>query len=304
MDTKEIKVGAIDSIRLDIYLTSILKDVSRAYIQKLIKSGLVLIDGKPIKAKHIVRKGEYIQIKLPQREQKMIMPENLPLDILYEDQSIAIVNKPKGMVVHPALGNCSGTLVNALLYHIDKLSTATDIIRPGIVHRLDKNTSGILVIAKNNFAHKSLVQQLKDRSMKRVYMALVHGVMNLDMGTINAPIGRNPQNRKSMAVRKETGREAITHYKVLERFDKYTLVEASLETGRTHQIRVHMAYINHPIVGDAVYTRKKNEFLIKSQLLHSAVLGFIHPETREYMEFKKELPDDFREVLQMLKKDR
>ncbi|HSH36176.1 RluA family pseudouridine synthase [Schnuerera sp.] len=301
MELVEFYVDDKDNKRLDSYVTNKLDNISRNYVQKLIKEGLILVNGNISKARYLVKRGDFIQIQLPPPKEKKPIPENLPLNIVYEDEDIVIVNKPEGMVVHPAKGNGSGTLVNALLYHIDKLSFLNDSIRPGIVHRLDKDTSGLLVIAKNNYAHNSIVQQLKKRSVKRVYRALVYGRMELDEGTINAPIGRNPIYRKTMTVKNEKGKEAITHFKVLEKFHEYTLIEAFLETGRTHQIRVHMAYIDHPIVGDLVYCKRKNEFNLETQLLHAMKLGFIHPRTGNYMEFESEYPEDFKRVLKLLR---
>lgn len=301
MELLEFYVEDFDNKRLDSYLAYRLDDVSRSYIQKLIKEGLILVNGNEIKARYRVKMGDYIQIKFPNREQKEPIPENLPLDIVFEDRDIVIVNKPEGMVVHPAPGNPTGTLVNALLYHVDSLYPSKDILRPGIVHRLDKDTSGLLVVAKNEIAYNSLIQQLKSRDVERIYEALVYGVLDSDEGTINVPIGRHPVDRKRMTVRKENGKEAITHFKVLEKFQDYTLLEASLETGRTHQIRVHMAYINHPIVGETVYSKRKNEFGLKSQLLHARKLGFIHPRRGKYMEFEIELPVKFKKVLEILR---
>ncbi|WP_025641021.1 RluA family pseudouridine synthase [Schnuerera ultunensis] len=301
MELLEFYVEDTEGERLDSYLAFRLNNVSRSYLQKLIKEGLVLVNGNGSKARYRVKIGDYIQIKLPEQEQEEPIPENLPLDIIYEDKDIVIVNKPEDMVVHPAPGNPTGTLVNALLYHVDSLYSGKDIIRPGIVHRLDKDTSGLLAVAKNEIAYNSLIQQLKNRSMERIYEALVYGVLNSDEGTINVPIGRHPVDRKRMTVRKENGKEAITHFKALEKFQDYTLLEASLETGRTHQIRVHMAYINHPIVGETVYSKRKNEFGLKSQLLHAKKLGFVHPRRSKYMEFEIELPVKFKKVLEILR---
>lgn len=301
MELLEFYVEDTEGERLDSYLAFRLNNVSRSYLQKLIKEGLVLVNGNGSKARYRVKIGDYIQIKLPEQEQEEPIPENLPLDIIYEDKDIVIVNKPEDMVVHPAPGNPTGTLVNALLYHVDSLYSGKDIIRPGIVHRLDKDTSGLLAVAKNEIAYNSLIQQLKNRSMERIYEALVYGVLNSDEGTINVPIGRHPVDRKRMTVRKENGKEAITHFKALEKFQDYTLLEASLETGRTHQIRVHMAYINHPIVGETVYSKRKNEFGLKSQLLHAKKLGFVHPRRGKYMEFEIELPVKFKKVLEILR---
>lgn len=303
MEIVEFIVQDDEGIRIDSYLTKIIDGVSRSYIQKLIKEGRVLVNDNEIKARYIVNAGDHISVNFPPKKEEKPVPENLHLDIIYEDEYIAIVNKPAGMVVHPAPGNESNTLVNALLFHIDKLYTGNDIKRPGIVHRLDKDTSGIMVVAKDEIAYNSLIQQFKNRSVKRIYLALVHGILDRDQGTIIAPIGRHPVDRKKMAVVNENSKEAITKFKVVERFDKYTLVMASLITGRTHQIRVHMAYIKHPIVGEKLYSRRKNDFGIKTQLLHAYKLGLIHPNSGDYMEFKAELPKDFKELLTSLRKE-
>ncbi|GFN36343.1 RluA family pseudouridine synthase [Tepidimicrobium xylanilyticum] len=302
MDVIEFYVEEGYGIRIDLYLASRLEGLSRNYIQKLIKEGLVLVNGKITKAKYIVNEGDTILLQLPTKEEEKPAPENIPLDIIFEDDYIVIVNKPIGMVVHPGAGNESKTLVNALLFHVDSLYTGNDIQRPGIVHRLDKDTSGLMVVAKNELAYNFLVQQLKNRSVKRNYIALVHGILNLDKGIVVAPIGRHPVDRKKMAVVRENGKEAITHYKVIERFEKYTLLKASLVTGRTHQIRVHMAYINHPIVGENVYSKRKNDLGVKTQLLHANKLGLIHPKTGNYMEFEVGLPEEFKRVLELLRK--
>jgi 23S rRNA pseudouridine1911/1915/1917 synthase len=298
MDLLEIQVDKIENERLDLYLSKELTEMSRTYIHKLIEEGLVLVNGKKPKPRYLVKKGDFIQVELP--EPKKL--ELVPLDIIYQDDDVLIVNKPKGMVVHPAPGNYSNTLVNALLYHVDNLSSVNGVIRPGIVHRLDKDTSGLLIVAKNDKAHRILSEQLKERSVKRVYMALVYGTLDKGKGIINAPIGRHPIDRKKMAVIYKNSKEAITEYKVLERFKDYSLIEASLHTGRTHQIRVHMAYINHPIVGDPVYSKGKNKFGIETQLLHARKLGFFHPRTGEYMEFEVEPPKDFEEIIELLRK--
>lgn len=302
MDLVEICVSKEDNQRLDLYISKELGEISRTYIHKLIKDGLVLVNGKQTKPRYLVKNGDLIQIKLPKQKKFEPAPENISIDIIYEDQDILIVNKPQGMVVHPAPGNYSKTLVNALLYHVDKLSSVNGIIRPGIVHRLDKDTSGLLIVAKNDKAHKILSEQLKVRNMKRIYMALVYGVLDVEEATINAPIGRHPVDRKRMTVIYKNSKEAITHYQILERFIEYSLIEASLQTGRTHQIRVHMAYIKHPIVGDPVYSNRKNEFGINTQLLHAKRLGFFHPRTGEYMEFEAEPPEDFKKVIELLRK--
>lgn len=300
MEKYEIYVDSESNERLDSYVAKQIEGISRTYVHKLIKEGLILVNNKKIKPRYIVKYGDFIHIDLPEPKRIELNPENIPLNILYEDSDIVVVNKPKGMVVHPAPGNESGTLVNALLYQIDTLSSENKDSRPGIVHRLDKDTSGLLVVAKSNVAYRSLLEQFKKRTVKRRYVALVHGKLNIEKATINAPIGRNPVNRKTMAVIDENSKEAITHYKILQEFNEHTLLEITLETGRTHQIRVHMLYIKHPIVGDSVYSRKKNRFGIKTQLLHASNLGFIHPTSGEYIEFEAEVPEDFKEIIRLL----
>lgn len=302
MDLHKFQVNEEKKERLDIYIARKIEDVSRSYINKLIKEGLVLVNGKKKKPKYIVKKGDLIQVNLPEKEGIEPKAEDIPLDIVYEDNNIIVINKPKGMVVHPAPGSPSSTLVNALLNYTDELSTINGENRPGIVHRLDKNTTGLLVVAKNNKTHENLVKQLKERTIKRIYVALVHGVVKNDEGVIDAPIGRNPKNRLKMAVTMVNSKEAITRYKVLERFNKYSLIQLSLETGRTHQIRVHMAYINHPVVGDFQYTKRKNEFGIKTQLLHALKLGLVNPSSGEYMEFHVQPPEEFIKVISTLRK--
>lgn len=304
MNIIEIYVDEDDGERLDSYLAKELNEVSRTFVQKLIKEGLVQVNEKAVKPSYIVETGDYIRVEFPKPKELEIMPEDIPLDIVFQDEDILIINKPQDMVVHPAPGNYSGTLVNGLLFHIDTLSSINGIIRPGIVHRLDKDTSGLLVVAKNDFAHRFLSEELKQRRMKRNYIALVHGVLKKDEGTIDAPIGRHPKDRKKMAVTNKNSKEAITHYKVLDRYDNYSLLELSLETGRTHQIRVHMAYINCPILGDPVYSRGKNEFGLDKQMLHAYRLGFIHPSTKEYVEFKSDLPPYFKKLIDVLENRR
>lgn len=290
--------------RLDVYIADQIEDLSRSYISKLIKKGLVLVNGEIMKPKYIVKTGDLIQVNIPEIKGLEPVPQDIPLNIIYEDEDIIVVNKPKGMVVHPAPGSPNNTLVNALLNYTDKLSDINGKIRPGIVHRLDKDTSGVLVVAKNNEAHMDIAKQLKERTVKRIYIALAHGIFGKDEGIIDAPIGRNPRNRLKMAVTNINSKEAITKYKVLERFDKYTLVELSLYTGRTHQIRVHLSYINHPVVGDSLYTNRKNEFGIKSQMLHAQKIGFKIPSTGEYMEFEAEPLEEFTKVIEILRKNR
>lgn len=304
MNTVEIYVDEYDNERLDSYIAKEIDEVSRSFVQKLIKEGLVLVNGKVKKPSYLVEEGDYIKVEFPKPKKLEIIPEDIPLDIVFQDEDLVIINKPQDMVVHPAPGNYSGTLVNGLLFHIDNLSSINGIIRPGIVHRLDKDTSGLLIVAKNDNSHRFLSEELKQRKIKRYYIALVHGVMNKDEGTINAPIGRHPIERKKMAVTNKNSKEAITHYKVLDRFNNYTLVEVNLQTGRTHQIRVHMAHINYPIVGDPVYSRSKNEFGLEKQMLHAYKLGFIHPTTKEYMEFNTDLPLYFKNIIDKLENKR
>ena len=286
--------------RIDKYLSSVLDGKSRSYIQGVIDEEKVNVNGKIVKSNYKLKTKDVIDLEIPEPTELKVTPENIPLDILYEDKDVIVVNKPQGMVVHPAPGAYDGTMVNALLYHCKDLSGINGIIRPGIVHRIDKDTSGILVVAKNDNAHNILAEQLKDHSMTREYYALVEGVIKEDEGTINRPLARHPKERIKISVVKG-GREAITHFKVIERFKEYTLVKCILETGRTHQIRVHMAYIGHPLVGDPVYGYKKQKFKLQGQMLHAKVLGFIHPSTKEYMQFESPLPDYFTEIINKLK---
>lgn len=289
-------------VRLDIYLCQNLRDISRSYGVKLIESGYVTKDSKPLNKKYKVNAGDAIEVCLPDPEPLDVVAEKISLDIIYEDDDLLVVNKPQGMVVHPAAGNYSGTLVNALMNHCkDSLSGINGVMRPGIVHRLDKDTSGLLLVAKNDVTHLFLSQQLKNRIISRIYLALVNGNPKLDAATINAPIGRNPNNRKKMSVTTKNSREAITHYRVLERFGKYALLECKLETGRTHQIRVHLAYIGHSIVGDKTYGKKKEEFKLQGQLLHAIKIQFIHPKTNEWMTFSAPIPDYFEKILNLLR---
>ena len=291
------------NIRIDKYLSQKLSDLSRSYLQSLIKSENIKVNNKIIKANYKTKEGDNIVVTVPPPIQTDIKAENINIDIIYQDSDILVINKPQGMVVHPAPGNYSGTLVNALLYRHDCLSNINGEIRPGIVHRIDKDTSGLLVVAKNNTAHIKLSEQLKDKTMNRIYLAVVENNIKQDEGTIDTLIGRNPVDRKKMAVIKNGhGRQAITHYKVLERYGDYTLVRAKLETGRTHQIRVHMAYIGHPIVGDPVYGSKNNKFKLKGQALHAKQLTLIHPTTGKVMVFNAPLPEYFNALLQLLRK--
>lgn len=290
-------------IRIDKYLNNIFKDKSRSYLQGLIEKEYVKVNDKCIKNNYKLRLNDRLEMNLPEPELLKIEPENIPIDILYEDRDVIVVNKSKGMVVHPAPGNYNGTLVNAVLYHCKDLSSINGVIRPGIVHRIDKDTSGVLVIAKNDEAHNFLSEQLKNHTMKREYYALTEGIITSDEGVIDKPLGRNKNDRLKFAI-VEGGKRAVTHYNVLERYNKgYTLVKCVLETGRTHQIRVHMASIHHPLVGDPVYGLKKQRIKTNGQMLHAKVLGFIHPTTREYMEFTTELPDEFQTIIDSLRKD-
>ena len=293
---------ADSGLRIDKYLSSVNEQLSRSYIQKLLKSGLVLVDGKPVKASYQVDEGDVISLDIPEAVEPEIEPENMDLDILYEDQDVILVNKPKGMVVHPAAGHYSHTLVNGLMYHCkDQLSGINGVMRPGIVHRIDMDTTGVIIACKNDMAHNSIAAQLKEHSITRRYQAIVHGVLKDDAGTIEGPIGRHPTDRKKMSINYNNGKSAVTHYKVLKRFRQYTHVECRLETGRTHQIRVHMASIGHPLLGDLVYGPGKCPIPgLQGQTLHAGVLGFIHPRTGEYMEFTTPLPEYFAKLLNTL----
>lgn len=288
--------------RIDKYLTEKIPDISRAHIQKLIGEGYVLVNGEKCKANYKISVGDQIKVEIPKPEVPDIEPEDIPLDILYEDSEILVVNKPKRMVVHPAPGHYSHTLVNAVMYHCrDNLSGINGITRPGIVHRIDMDTTGSLVICKNDRSHQRLAEELKEHNITRKYQAIVHGNLKDDTGTVNAPIGRHPIDRKKMSVHAPRGRQAITHYSVLERFGMFTYIECQLETGRTHQIRVHMASIGHPILGDAVYGPAKSPYKLEGQTLHAKVLGFEHPITGKYMEFDAPLPEYFEELLNKLR---
>jgi len=291
----------LQGTRLDMVLSLVLEEVSRSYIQKLIERGNVSVNGIVADTKkYKVKMKDKINIVIPEPEVLNVTSENIPIDVVYEDEDILVVNKPKGMVVHPAAGNLSGTLVNAVLYHCDNLSSINGVIRPGIVHRIDKDTSGLLMIAKNDLAHSSLAEQLAAHTITRAYRAIVYNNFQNDEGAVNASIGRDPKNRLRMAVTQFNSREAITHYRVLERFGNFTYIEARLETGRTHQIRVHMAYINHPLLGDAVYGPKKKTMGVETQMLHAKLLGFRHPRTGKYLEFDSKLPDEFKNILKKL----
>ena len=293
---------ADSGLRIDKYLSSVNEQLSHSYIQKLLKSGLVLVDGKPVKASYQVDEGDVISLDIPEAVEPEIEPEDMDLDILYEDQDVILVNKPKGMVVHPAAGHYSHTLVNGLMYHCkDQLSGINGVMRPGIVHRIDMDTTGVIIACKNDMAHNSIAAQLKEHSITRRYQAIVHGMLKDDTGTIEGPIGRHPTDRKKMSINYNNGKNAVTHYKVLKRFRQYTHVECRLETGRTHQIRVHMASIGHPLLGDLVYGPGKCPIPgLQGQTLHAGILGFIHPRTGEYMEFTAPLPEYFTKLLNTL----
>ena len=295
--------------RLDLVLSAGLEDYSRSFIQKLFERGAVSVNGAVCGSKKFkCSEGDLVVIEIPEPEKLEVEAEDIPINIVYEDEHLLVVDKPAGMVVHPAPGNYSGTLVNALMYHCgDQLSSINGVIRPGIVHRIDKDTSGLLVVAKTDKAHAGLAKQLEEHSINRIYKAIVYSNIREDEGTVDAAIGRDPRNRlKNAVITKgapgyESARNAVTHYKVLERFGNFTLIEAKLETGRTHQIRVHMAHIKHPLLGDELYGPAKNREGAKRQMLHAGVLGFIHPATEEYLEFESPLPEDFEKVLSRLR---
>lgn len=287
--------------RLDKYLGTVLPEQSRSYLQKLIKEGSVLVNGKAEKASYRIGAEDRIEVEIPEPEEPGVQAEEIPLDILYEDEDLLMVNKPKGMVVHPAAGHRTGTLVNAVMYHCrGQLSGINGVMRPGIVHRIDKDTTGVLVICKNDHAHNHVARQLKEHSITRRYMAIVTGVLKEDTGTIDAAIGRHPVERKKMAAGVKNGKRAVTHYRVLQRFARHTLIECRLETGRTHQIRVHMASIGHPVLGDTVYGSSGNPYHLEGQALHAQVLGLIHPVNGTWVEVEAPLPEYFEQLLKKL----
>lgn len=288
--------------RIDKCISNYMDNLSRSYIQKIIKEGNVYVNEASVKASYVVKTDDSVKFIIPDSVEPDIPAEDIPLDIIYEDKDILIVNKPKNMVVHPAPGHYSGTLVNAIMFHCkDELSGINGVMRPGIVHRIDKDTTGSLIICKNDEAHNFIAEQLKIHSITRKYRAICHGVIKEDEGTVNAPIGRHPTDRKRMAINEKNGKPAITHYKVLQRFDKYTYIECQLETGRTHQIRVHMSSIGHPLLGDEVYSNQKSDFKhLEGQCLHAYVIGFIHPTTKQYVEFAAPMPEYFNELLKKL----
>lgn len=301
METFSYQIGVGEEERLDKWLTGAVSGLSRSYIQKCIKEGQALVNGTPQKANYRLRVDDEVSFSIPEAVEPKIEAEEIPLSILYEDGDVLVVDKPKGMVVHPAPGHYSGTLVNAVLYHCKgQLSGINGVLRPGIVHRIDRDTTGSLIICKNDLAHQKIAAQLKNHSLNRSYRAIVHGVVDEEEGTVDAPIGRDEKDRKRMAVNQKNGKPAITHYRVLERFRDHTYVECRLETGRTHQIRVHMTSIGHPLLGDEVYGTRKSPFHLEGQTLHAYMLGFLHPLSGEYVEVSAPLPAYFQKLLDIL----
>ncbi|WKY42997.1 RluA family pseudouridine synthase [Eubacteriaceae bacterium ES2] len=302
METYELNIENQADMRLDLFCASQFGELSREFFKNLIKDDQVMVNGKSAKASYRLKTGDVVMVNIPEAKPCDIAAEKMDLNIVYEDDDVLIINKPRGMVVHPAPGNYSGTLVNGIMAHTGHLSTINGVMRPGIVHRIDKDTSGLLMIAKNNKAHQSLTLQLMEHSVIRLYYAIVVGIVDVNEGKIDMPIGRDPRNRLKMAVVPENSKEAITHFKVIKRFAKHSLVRFQLETGRTHQIRVHMAKIGYPILGDSVYGKDKfnKAYIIKGQCLHAQALGFVHPETQNKMLFKTRVPEDFLQVLKRL----
>ncbi len=301
MQTYTFIVTKEDENRIDKFLDLKMEDLSRSFLQKAIKSEGVKVNNSIVKSNYKVKDQDKVELIVPDAVEPDILPEDIPLDILYEDQDLLIVNKPKGMVVHPAAGHYNGTLVNALMYHCkDSLSGINGVMRPGIVHRIDMDTTGSLIVCKNDFSHQYISNLLKEHNITRKYYAIVHGVLSDDAGTIEGSIGRHPVDRKKMSINEKNGKHAITHYKVIQRFQSHTYVECQLETGRTHQIRVHMASINHPLLGDAVYTNIKSKYNLQGQTLHAKTIGFVHPTTHEYFEIDAPLPEYFEKLLRIL----
>lgn len=297
-----VNITACKTSRCDVYLAENMPDLSRSFLKKLFESGEILVNGKEVRASYKLKIGDEVTLTLPEAKKLDVEAQDIPLDIVYEDSDVLVINKARGMVVHPAAGNEDSTLVNALMHHCgDNLSGINGVLRPGIVHRIDKDTTGLLVVAKNDKAHQSLTDQLSDRSLSRTYFAIVHGNIKEDNLTVNAPIARDIKDRKKMAIARKDGREAVTHITVLERFNKYTLIRCKLETGRTHQIRVHVKSIGHPILGDKTYGLKKEEYSLIGQLLHAGEIGFIHPRAGEMVSFSAPLPDDFADTLEKIR---
>lgn len=302
MEQFSYRIGLEDEdVRIDKWISLTLESLSRSYIQKLIKDNLVFVNGKPQKASYRIKVDDEIAFQIPEAVSPSIPAEDIPLSVLYEDDDILIVNKPKGMVVHPAPGHYNGTLVNAVMFHCkDHLSGINGVMRPGIVHRIDKDTTGSIIICKNDTAHNLVAAQLKEHSITRRYHAIVYGCLQDDEGCIDAPIGRDPRERKKMTINNSNGKPAITHYKVIKRYKDYTYIECQLETGRTHQIRVHMASIGHPLLGDTVYSNRKSKFNLQGQTLHAMTIGLIHPSSGEYLEVSAPLPEYFEHLLKVL----
>jgi len=298
---EEYQIGAEDAgARLDVFVASREEQLSRSYVQRLIEDGVITVNRVAARANYRLKAGDSVAVAAPAPVELKVCPEPIPLDIYYEDKDVIVVNKPRGMVVHPAEGNYTNTLVNALLYHCCDLSGINGVLRPGIVHRIDKDTSGLLMVAKNDLAHEHLAGQLKEHTVRRGYLALAHGILASERGMVDAPIGRDPRDRQKMAVTNRNNKPAVTHYRVLDRKGNYTFLKLRLETGRTHQIRVHLAYIGHPLVGDTKYGPSKPHCGLVGQFLHAYLLGFIHPRSGDYLEFRAPLPAELTAILQKL----